>query len=42
MKRNLFFAGIGLALVLLALGGWAVKGLRRGLRPRRALRPAYA
>jgi hypothetical protein len=31
MKRRLFFASLVLALVLLALGGWAVDALR-GLR----------
>ena len=28
MKRRLLFAGLALALVVLAVGGWAVQGLR--------------
>ncbi len=40
MKRTLFFSTLALAVVLLALGGWTVKGLRRagGF----ARRPAFA
>jgi hypothetical protein len=28
MKRRLFFTGLALAILLLALGGWAVQALR--------------
>jgi hypothetical protein len=44
MKRRLFFIGIGLALLTLAVGGWTVKGLRRARRTalRPVLRPALA
>jgi hypothetical protein len=28
VKRRLFFAGLALALVLLAVGGWAVEAFR--------------
>jgi hypothetical protein len=42
MKRRLFFVTIAFALILLALGGWSVKGVRRALRGGRPLRPAYA
>ena len=28
MKRRLFFTGLALALVLLAVGGWAVEAFR--------------
>ncbi len=40
MKRTLFFSIVILGVVLLALGGWTVKGLRRALVPAR--RPALA
>jgi hypothetical protein len=39
MKRRLFFAGLALAILLLALGGWAVqavRGSRRRLYPTRS------
>ena len=42
MKKTLFISIIALALIVLAVGGWTVKGLRRLTRtgkPR--LRPAY-
>jgi hypothetical protein len=32
MKLKLFLALLALAIVLLALGGWTVKGVRRSLR----------
>ena len=28
MKRKLLFTGLGLALLVLAVGGWIVEGLR--------------
>jgi hypothetical protein len=39
MNRRLFFTGIALAILLLALGGWAVqavRGSRRRLYPGRS------
>jgi hypothetical protein len=32
MKLKLFLIGLALAIVVLALGGWTVKGIRRTLR----------
>jgi hypothetical protein len=32
MKTKLFLALLALAIVLLALGGWTVEGVRRSLR----------
>ena len=37
MKRTLFVSIVILAVALLALGGWTVKGLRRTPLPRRRL-----
>jgi hypothetical protein len=36
MKRRLFFLGLGLTVLVFALGGWTVDGLRwsLGFRPR--------
>jgi hypothetical protein len=42
MKKTLFISFIALALIVLAVGGWTVKGLRRAARAGRPLRPAYA
>ncbi len=39
MKMKLFLTLLGLAVLLLALGGWTVRGARRALRGP-ALRPA--
>jgi hypothetical protein len=41
MKRHLFFTALGCAIVVLAVGGWAVDGVRWALRVR-GLRPAPA
>jgi len=43
MKKTLFISVIAFALIVLAVGGWTVKGLgrlSRAGRPR--VRPAYA
>jgi hypothetical protein len=40
MKRTLFLSILVLGVVLLALGGWTVRGIRRALTPPR--RPALA
>jgi hypothetical protein len=43
MKKALFISVIAVALLVLALGGWTVKGLRRLGRPGTLrVRPAYA
>jgi membrane-anchored protein YejM (alkaline phosphatase superfamily) len=42
MKKTLFISVIAIALVVLAVGGWTVKGLRRASRAGRPVRPAYA
>jgi hypothetical protein len=39
MKQTLFLTVLGIALILLAVGGWTVSGLRRALPIRR---PALA
>ena len=35
MKRKLFFVGLGLAVLVLAVGGWTVDGLRWAAKPAR-------
>jgi hypothetical protein len=40
MKRTLFFSTFALGILVLALGGWTVQGLRRALTVGR--RPATA
>jgi hypothetical protein len=42
MKKTLFIGLIAIALIVLAVGGWTVKGLRRAVRGGRPVRPAYA
>ena len=42
MKKTLFISVIAIALVVLAVGGWTVKGLRRASRAGRPVRPAFA
>jgi hypothetical protein len=42
MKKTLFIGFIAFALIVLAVGGWTVKGLRRAVRGGRPARPAYA
>ena len=42
MKKTLFIGFIAVALLVLAVGGWTVKGLRRVTRAGRTVRPAYA
>ena len=42
MKKALFISIIALALIVLAVGGWTVKGIRRAVRAGRPVRPAYA
>jgi hypothetical protein len=42
MKKTLFISAIVLGLLVLAVGGWTVMGLRRATRAGRPrLRPAY-
>jgi hypothetical protein len=40
MKRTLFFSIVILGVLLLALAGWTVRGLRRAFVPPRRLAPA--
>lgn len=42
MKKALFISFIAFALIVLAVGGWTVKGIRRAARGGRPLQPAYA
>jgi hypothetical protein len=42
MKKTLFIGLLAIALIVLAVGGWTVKGLRRAVRGGRPVRPAYA
>jgi hypothetical protein len=43
MKKTLFISVIVLGVLVLALGGWTVKGIRRLARAGRPrLRPAFA
>ena len=35
MKRKIFFVGLGLAVLVLAVGGWTVDGLRWAAKPAR-------
>ena len=43
MKKTLFISALVIGLVVLALGGWTVKGIRRLARAGRPrLRPAFA
>jgi hypothetical protein len=40
MKRKFFFVGLGLAVLMLAAGAWAVDGVRWAAKPARRVRPA--
>jgi membrane-anchored protein YejM (alkaline phosphatase superfamily) len=42
MKKTLFISVIAIVLLVLAVGGWTVKGLRRASRAGRSARPAFA
>jgi hypothetical protein len=42
MQKTLFIGLLAIALIVLAVGGWTVKGFRRVLRAGRPVRPAYA
>jgi hypothetical protein len=37
MKRTLFFSTVILGILVLAVSGWTVRGIRRALVPRRRL-----
>jgi hypothetical protein len=42
MKRRFFFAVVLLGLLLVAVAGWTVEGLRWAVTGSRARRPRYA
>jgi hypothetical protein len=42
MKKWLYLIVLGVALLLLAVGGWVVDGLRSAAKPSRRLAPAAA